>query len=210
MKRIISLFVILAICFTMAVSASATSYENTEVTVDEEILRQHIEDVNYYLTEHSDPIDLEEQVIEYTIPLSDGTTAEYTIELTQVSQNARTVFDAKLGTWIFTSSVKLPLHGTITVNTTVNIYYIPTEQYDFIKFNAYDGNVSAIPVQFSSITGTSAETSVVYTNLWYETTGYVGFDIWDVAVNVYFTQSITFVNNHDQNTKIQCYMNYEI
>ena len=210
MKKVISLIVVFALCFTMAVSASAASIEDTEDIVSEEILQQHIQDVNNYLAEHAEPIDLEEQIIEYTIPLSDGTSAEYTIELTKLSQNARTIFDAKLGTWIFTSSVNLPLHGKITVNTTVNIYHVPTEQYDFVRFRAYNGNVSAIPVQFSSITGTSAETSVVYSEIWYQTAGYVGFDILGLPFNVYFTQDITFVNNHDQNTKIQCVMNYEI
>lgn len=210
MKKFMSLIVVFVLCFTMAVSASATSSENSVDALNKEVLHQHIQDVNDYLSEHTEPINLEEQIIEYTIPLSDGTTAEYTLELTQLPQNARTIFDAKLGTWIFTSSVNLPLHGKITVNTTVNIYHIPTEEYDFIRFSAYNGNVSAIPVQFASVTGTSAETSVVYSEIWYRTAGYVGFDILDLPFNVYFTQDITFVNNHDQNTKIQCVMNYEI
>lgn len=210
MKKVISLIVVLALCLSMAVSASAESIGGTEPVVSEEALRQQIEEVNDFLAEYSEPIDLEEQIIEYSIPLSDGSTAEYSIELTQVSQNARTVFDAKLGTWIFTSTVNFPLYGKITVNTTVNIFHVPTEQYDFVRFRAYNGNVSAIPVQFSSLTGSSAETSVVYTETWYRTEGYVGFDILGLAINVYFTQDIACVNNHDQNTKIQCVLNYTV
>lgn len=209
MKKAVSLIVVFVLCLSIATSVSAASVDDSKPVVSEQALQEQIEEINDFLAEHSEPIDLEEQIIEYSIPLSDGSTAAYSIELTRVSQNARTIFDAKLGTWIFTSTASLPMYGEIKVNTTVNIFHVPTEMYDIVRFKAYNGNVSAIPIQFSSLTGSSAATYVVYTDTWYETKGYVGFNVLGIPINIYFTQSILCVNNTDQNTKIQCAMNYK-
>lgn len=210
MRKIIACLLAFVVCVTMPLSTSATTVSENEPYASAELLRQQIVEVDNYLKANAEAIELKEQTVEYEIPLSDGSTAVYSLTLMKDPNSARTIFDAKLGTWYFKNTIDLPWHGSVTVQTTVNIYHVPTEQYDFIKFNAYDGTVSAIPLQFTSITGSSATTSAVYDELWYETTGYVGFDVAGVAANMYFTQSIAFVDNMDNNTKIECVINYTI
>lgn len=210
MRKIIACLLALVVCTMLPMSASAETVSENESCASAELLRQQIAEVNSYLKANAEAIELKEQTVEYEIPLSDGSTATYSLTLMKDPNSARTIFDAKLGTWYFKNTIDLPLHGSVTVQTTVNIYHVPTEQYDFVRFNAYDGTVSAIPLQFTSITGSSATTSVVYEEIWYETTGYVGFEVAGVVANLYFTQSITFVDNTDNNTKIQCVIDYTI
>ena len=118
--------------------------------------------------------------------------------------------DAKVGIWNFDSDLSLPLHGSIKVRTTVNIREVPSAPGGFIRFSAYDGSVSAIPAQYCTVDKTSATTNVVYADIWYDTTGYVGFLVNGLAANVYFTQTISFVDNQENYNKIQCYLNYDM
>lgn len=216
MKKLVSILLALVLVLSCAIPTFAAEVESestvhgSETQSDAEVLRRQIEEVNTYLEENAEAVDLKEQTVEYNIPLSDGSTAKYSLTLTRAPEPRKTIFDAKLGTWYFKSNIDLPLHGSVTIQTTVKITHVPTEMYDFIEFTAYDGKVSAIPAQFTSITGSSATTKAIIETLHYDTTGYVGFDVAGVAVNLYFTQSIAFVNNHDQNTKIQCVTNYTI
>lgn len=221
MKKLVSILLALVLVLSCTIPAFAaevempTSVSESTVCVSEtqgdvELLRRQIEEVNNYLEENVEAVDLEEQTVEYNIPLSDGSTAKYSLTLTQAPEARKTIFEAVLGTWYFKSNIDLPLHGSVTIQTTVNITHVPTEMYDVIRFTAYGGKVSAIPLQFTSITGSSATTKAIIETLHYDTTGYVGFDVAGVAANLYFTQSIAFVNNHDQNTKIQCVTNYTV
>ncbi len=210
MRKIISYLLAFVICLALPLSASAATAPESVNNANVDLLRQQIEEVNNYLADNAEPVDLKDQTVEYIIPLSDGSSAKYSLTLTHVQGYSVTIFDAKLGTWYFKNTIDLPLHGSVTVQTTVNITHVPTEMYDFIRFTAYDGTVSAVPLQFTSVTGSSATTTALIETLDYETTGYVGFDVAGVAANLYFTQEIAFVNNHDQNTKIQCGISYTI
>lgn len=210
MKRFLAFLLTLIICFSFPFSVSATTITDNDRSSDTELLREQLNEITSYLATNTEPVEIKSQTLEYDIPLSDGTTAHYSFSLIPATNNSRTIFEAVLGTWYFKSTLELPLHGSFTVQTTVYIYHVPTEEYDLIRFKAYDGTVSAIPLQYTSISGSSATTSMVYNDIWYETTGYVGFMCGDIVANIYYTQEITFVNNTDQNTKIYCGLSYEM
>lgn len=212
-RKVLSIVLALVLSVSCAFQVSATEWQSEDIDKsigNAELLRCQIEEVNSYLEEHTEAVELKEQTVEYNIPLSDGSTAKYSLTLTHATETQKTIFDAKLGTWYFKNNLDLPLHGSVTVQTTVNITHVPTSVPDMISFTAYDGKVSAIPSQFTSITGSSATTKTMIETLHYDTTGYVGFDVSGVAANLYFTQTIAWINNHDQNTKIQCAINYTI
>lgn len=209
MKKIISSLLALVLCFIMSFNVLAATTGESIQAGDAKQLQQQIKEVNAYLQQHSKPIDVKEQSIKYNIPLSDGTTAKYSLTLTQIAQN-RTIMDAKVGVWNFDSDLSLPLHGSIKVRTTVNIREVPTSPGGFIRFSAYNGSVTAIPSQYCTVDSTSATTNVVYTDIWYDTTGYVGFLLNGVPANLYFTQTISFVDNQENYNKIECTLNYDM
>ena len=215
MNKLLCCLLAFIICFTFPVTALASEYDNSEnnsnqeSTPNENLLHQQLEEINCYLEDHSEPVDIKEQTISYTIPLSDGSVANYTLEIVPAEvAPPRSIFDAKVGTWLFHSYINLPLHGEITVTTTVNITYVPSGPgQGFPQFTAYGGTVKAVPIQFTSIDGSYASTSL---RGYYVTSGYVGFNCAGVTANVYFDQSIAPVNNTDSYDKIQCVISYTL
>lgn len=209
MKKLASILISVVLYFAMSFNTLAAERSSTN---DKELLFQQIQEINSYLNQQAKPIELKEQTINYNIPLSDGTVAKYSLSLTKKDSEVspREIFNAVLGTWYFDSDVDLPLHGSISVRTTVNITHVPSGPNDLPRFTAYNGTVSAIPIQYTTVTGTQASTQAIYEQTWYETSGYVGFDISGIAANVYFTQTIRIVDSVENYDKIECYINYDM
>ncbi len=197
-KRKSVLFVMLALVMLLLNGLMVFAAEKTELT-SEEILAE----VNAYLDQHPQVIDLEEQIVKQQIPLSNGESVTITHELKKVSSQSSTreLFVGKLGTWDCISTMNMSGKGSITVTTTINVTHIPdmsSSEVDLIQFTAYNGRVEAIPFQYMAISGTSASTKTELENLWYKTTGYVGFTSPDFNINYYYTQSLSFVDNFSE------------
>lgn len=212
MRKLLCCIMALVMCLTFPVAALAAEEESSGVSTnsDVELLKQQLAEVNAYLENHTEPVEIKEQTISHSIPLSDGSVADYTLEIVpaEVPQSRVTVFDAIVGVWLFKSHIDLPLHGKITITTTVNITSVPDGPGGWPKFTAYGGKVEAIPIQFTTIDGSSASTGIE--SAFYVTSGYVGFNCAGVTVNVYFKQTIAQVDNRENYNKIQCGVSYTI
>ena len=189
-------------------SESLTQNEQFE----KEEMKQIITEINDFMDEQNHEFELKEQIIEYDIPLSNGESATLTYEFKKAdSISSRELFVAKLGVWDFISTINLAGKGSIETTTTVNITHVPnmnSSTNDTIEFTAYNGRVIGTPLQFSTITGSNASTRPIYSTFWYETTGYVGFNInGALNYNCYFTQTIKGMDNYTSNrNKIELFM----
>lgn len=201
LRKMLAFLLTFLMTFSMATVAFAQETKDDELLLAE--LKQEVKEINEYLQQNMKPLDIKNQTAKYVIPLSNGKEAEYTLTLTQVSKDERTILDAKLGTWYFDSTLKLANHGQVKTRTTVKITYVPSSAGSVPKFTAYDGTVTAIPDQFVSVDNTHAETVCIETNYHYKTTGYVGFNIAGIPANFYFDQHIAYVDNATNYNKIQ-------
>lgn len=196
---------VMTFLFPLSAFAQSTSQEE---------FKENCEEINEYLKQHSTGLELKEQVVKYTIPLSSGGTATVTYELKKKSNLSRTEYEAELGVWDFISTWDFPLHGSIKVTTTVNIYHVPNKNstdMDMVRFEAYNGRVEATPLQGTTVTGTSANTERVAAEIQYQTTGYVGFSVSSAVLNYYYTQEIISMGNTgDNRTKIGLFMSVEL
>lgn len=207
MKKIVKFLLTFVLCLSMSINALAAPVSLPAQKSNEIIneIKQEMKEINQYLQNNLEPMELKNQEIKYEIPLSNGETAEYSIKLTKRSSDFyATILDAKVGEWYFDSTLKLANHGSVKTRTTVNITKVPTSSGSTPKFTAYDGKVTAIPSQYVSVDTTFAETKCVSPDLKYTTTGYVGFNVAGIPANFYFTQTIAIVDNMENYNKLQC------
>ena len=207
-KKIVRNFLAIVFSFIMCTNVFAATVTETATNQANVLaeLRQQMKEINEFMKQNLKPMDVENQTVKYIIPLSTGETAEYIFTMTQAPKpisRGITILDAKLGIWNFDSSLKLANHGTVKARTTVNITYVPSSSGSVPKFTAYNGTVSAIPDQYVSVDNTFAETTCLETNYDYKTSGYVGFNVYGIPANFYFTQRITYVDNMTNYNKLQ-------
>ena len=205
MKKLITALLVPILCLRINMNVFASPATTPTSNPDELLneLNQEMEEINHYIKTNIQPLDIKNQTVHYTIPLSTGKTAEYSIQITKCPLSRITILDAKVGTWYFDSTLDLPNHGSIKVRTTVNITEVPTSSGSIPKFTAYDGKVTAIPSQLVSVDATTAETVCIIETAAYKTVGYVGFNIAGRPANFYYEQYISFVDNKENYDKIQ-------
>lgn len=210
MKRKLQIFITTIMIFILGLSSSIGIFAQEPIVNQsaQKEMDQIFSEINAYMQQHNEPLEIEAQVKTYYIPLSNGEEVILTQKMKRTPMQPFTdYFDAKLGSWYYTTTLNLIDKGQISVRTTVNVTHVANMNVaqDTVTFSAYDGIVDAIPERLTSIAGKSASTSAYQTEWYYKTTGYVSFAIDGLPnYNAYFTQHISGVDNHTANrNKIQ-------
>lgn len=85
MKKLITALLVPILCLTINMNVFASPATTPTSNPDELLneLNQEMEEINHYIKTNIQPLDIKNQTVHYTIPLSTGKTAEYSIQISK-------------------------------------------------------------------------------------------------------------------------------